>query len=433
MNRKERREKNKEINIFEEVVQIIKQYFPELLERFDKLTDVRHQSYKKYEMRVIFLVRLLGLMSEIKSMNELSRELNTEEAIENIAKVCGIKLDELPHHDTINNIFKGINIEELEEVNRYVINKLIRSKMLDKYRVSGRYFHIVVDGTGIATSRKKYNDNCVVKNKTDKMGKKYKEYSTYVLEAKLVAGDMVFSIGTEFVENKEDIEKNMDSKKKQDCEIKAFKRLADKIKLNYPKLNIIISGDALYSKVSVIEICEAKEWKYIITFKEGTMPALYSNFEGLIKKYNESNKVGYDIATNVEYAGHKINVMRYKEKGRESKFTYITNLSVSNKNVEEKISLGRKRWKIENEGFNIQKNGTFDIGHLYSKNQTAIKVHYMLIQIGHAIRQLLEKGLVKIREMHIKIREISQLIKKALTSRILNLSQHNKIQLRFYD
>ncbi len=28
----------------------------------------------------------------------------------------------------------------------------------------------------------------------------------------------------------------------------------------------------------------------------------------------------------------------------------------------------RERWKIEKEGFNIQKNGTFDIGHLYSTN-----------------------------------------------------------------
>ena len=65
-----------------------------------------------------------------------------------------------------------------------------------------KYYHIIIDGTGLAASRKKYNNNCLVKNKTDKNGNKYKEYSTYVLEAKLVVGDMVFSIRSEFVENK---------------------------------------------------------------------------------------------------------------------------------------------------------------------------------------------------------------------------------------
>ncbi len=246
MNRKEKRENCKQINILEEVINIIKQYFPELLEKFDKLTDKRHQSYVVYKMRVIFLVRLLGLMCEIKSMNELSREFNTDEAIENIAKICGLELEEIPHNDTINDVLEKVEITELENINKYIINRLIRSKILDKYRIREKYFHIVVDGTGLATSRKKYNENCLLKNKTDKNGKKYKEYSTYVLEAKLVVGNMALSIGTEFVENKEDIEKM--SKKgseeaKQDCEIKAFKRLAKKIKNNYPRLKIIISGD----------------------------------------------------------------------------------------------------------------------------------------------------------------------------------------------
>ena len=51
--------------------------------------------------------------------------------------------------------------------------------------------------------------------------------------------------------------------------------------------------------------------------------------------------------------------------------------------LREELKIYRKRWKIENEGFNIQKNGTFDIGHLYSKNATAIKIHYLMIQIAH--------------------------------------------------
>ena len=94
--------------------------------------------------------------------------------------------------------------------------------------------------------------------------------------------------------------------------------------------------------------------------------------------------------------------------------------------------MGRKRWKIENEGFNIQKNGTFDIGHLYSKNRIAIKVHYLMIQIAHIIRQLLEKGVKSVKELGLKIKEISQLIKEWLTSKfITEILVNRKVQLRF--
>ena len=95
------------------------------------------------------------------------------------------------------------------------------------------------------------------------------------------------------------------------------------------------------------------------------------------------------------------------------------------------MHLGRKRWKIENEGFNIQKNGTFDIGHLYSKDTTAIKVHYLMIQIAHIIRQLLENGIKEIKELKLKLKEISQQIKTMLISTISNLTVHKKVQLRF--
>ena len=106
-------------------------------------------------------------------------------------------------------------------------------------------------------------------------------------------------------------------------------------------------------------------------------------------------------------------------------------MSITNRNIEETIYLGRKRWKIENEGFNIQKNGTFDIGHLYSKNSTAIKVHYLMIQIAHIIRQLLENGIKEINEVQLKLKEISSKIKTQLISTISNLKVLKKVQLRF--
>ena len=425
MNRREKREKKSELNILNDLVTIVKQYFPELIDKFNSLTDLRNQSYVKYKMKVIFIVRLLGLMCEIKSMHGMTRELNTKESIENIAQICGLELEEIPHCDTINDVFEKVKVEEIEKIRKYMISKLIRGKILQRYKIRDRYYHIIVDGTGLAASRKKYNENCLVKKKTDKKGNEYQEYSTYVLEAKLVVGEMVFSIGSEFVENTEENET------KQDCETKAFKRLAEKIKKEYPKLKILISGDALYASKPAIDICKENGWKYIIRFKEGTIPSLYQEFKTVVAESNESTKVNYEYVTGLDYEGEKINVIKYMDTKKDTEFVYITDLSITNKNIENTINVGRNRWKIENEGFNIQKNRTFDIGHLYSKNQTAIKVHYLMIQIAHILRQMLEKGIKEVKELKLKLKEISQTLKKQLTSTITKLTVPNKIQLRF--
>ena len=62
------------------------------------------------------------------------------------------------------------------------------------------------------------------------------KYYKYVLEAKLVFGDIVISLDSEWIENT-----SMNTEKdKQDCEINAFKRMAKRIKENYPKYRFII-------------------------------------------------------------------------------------------------------------------------------------------------------------------------------------------------
>lgn len=74
-------------------------------------------------------------------------------------------------------------------------------------------------------------------------------------------------------------------------------------------------------------------------------------------------------------------------------YQWLTNFTVSNANV---IALanqeGRLRWKIENEGFNNQKQRGFELEHPYSHNRTARKVFYFLLQMAHLLFQLMEKG-----------------------------------------
>lgn len=430
MNRKEKRKIKKEINIFEDVVNIIKQYFPQLTQKLEELTDVRHQSYVEYKMSVITVTRLLGLLCGIKSMRETTEKFNTEETITNISKLLEIELEELPHYDTINNVFEKIDIKQLRNIQKYMVNRLIRSKMFDKYRYKGKYFQIVIDGTGITSFKERHCKHCLKKTYNKGEENEYSIYYHYVLEAKLVVGDIVISIDSEFVENEDE------NVEKQDCEIRAFYRMAERIKAEYPKLPILISGDALYCVEPVVKICKKNKWEYIIRLKEERLKLLGEEIDGLEKAEKEKKEIRY--WNNIKYGEvefqKEANVLKYYEnrKGKITEFMWVTSLKITEGNKEEIVHYGRQRWKIENEGFNIQKNGTFDIGHIYSKNYNAMKAHYFFIQFAHTIRQLLEKGLKYIAEIKMSIKEVSAAITQTLTQNLTNLTEHKKIQLRFY-
>lgn len=71
----------------------------------------------------------------------------------------------------------------------------------------------------------------------------------------------------------------------------------------------------------------------------------------------------------------------------------MTNISVNSNGCAEIVNQGgRIRWKIENQGFNTQKNGGYELEHAYSENENATKCFYYLLQIAHILNQLMEKG-----------------------------------------
>ena len=426
MTRKEKREKKSEIEMFCDVIKIMKQYFPELVPRLDKLTDVRHQSYVEYSMSTIGITRLAGLLCGIKSMRETTEELNTEASIKNIGKMVKKELEEIPHYDTINDVFANIKIEEIEKIQKYMVNKLIRSKMFEKYKYKGKYYQVVIDGSGLAKYKTKQDEWCLRKTHNKGTEEEYNTYHRYVLEAKLVVGEIVISIGTEFVENEEG---NIG---KQDCEIKAFKRLAQKLKKEHPKLPIILTADALYACEPVIEICKENGWEYIIRQKD-RIKFLIQGIRMWEADEKEESEIKY--CNEIRYGSYKLeksaNVIKYYPKNEKTEYMWITSLKITEKNKKDIIYFGRQRWRIENEGFNMQKNGTFNIERIYSRNYNALKVHYFFIQIAHTLRQLLEKGIKYIRELKMSIKEVSACLREALTKKVINLANYSKIQLRF--
>jgi len=264
-------------------------------------------------------------------------------------------------------------------------------KALERYKLKG-YYLVAIDATDHMKFRYPHCDWCL---KMERSGNII--YYHPVLEAKLILQNgIALSIETEFIENQgEDVDI-------QDCELRAFYRLTERLKKNFPQLKICLLLDALYSNVKVFDICKRSTWKYIITFKKGAMPATYQEYECLKDAAEDSRKLyqreeviqNYAWVNDIEYSHHLLNALECKEtkKNKEKRFVWITNFRIDKDNVESLANQGgRLRWQIE-EHFNIQKNGGYNLEHPYSKHIVGSKNFYLLLQIAHILNQLMEKG-----------------------------------------
>ena len=437
--RKMKRELKSAVNPLEELLIIIKQYFPKLTTWIDNLTDTRHQSYITYDFKVCLLTQILAFCSSYQSMNKIGRDFNSDIVINNILKTNYI---ELPHKDTLINIISEIKFEELEKIQTNIIRTLIRSKMLDKYRYNG-LFHVVIDGTGLYSTLVNLGEQAITKVFNEGEENEYTLYSYYALEAKLICGNMTFSLATEFVENETYTDKNGNTYRKfdkQDCELKASYRLLKKIKKRFPKLPIIIGGDALYMGRPFLKLCDKYKFEYIIRYKEDSASTIkkdFDNFHIIDGNYKYQNEIIYG-EPDEDKKYYTVNVISYDDEQIDEEtgeiiiknFSYITSLKIKNDNKENIVLLGRRRWKIENKGFKEQKSDILNITHIYTKNCNGTKNIYLLIQFAHTILNLLNYGNILIIGLNTTKNEVSALIRNALTSINQNLNLNRLIQLR---
>ena len=428
MNRKERRKLRKDKDLIKELYSIIVKYLPKLLDMFENLTDVRNKNYVTYKMKTICVTRLFALLCGLTTMTDISsNNFNTDNCIKNLSKICGQNLEEIPYWETIQDVFITINTNELRNVQKYIVKALIRSKMFDKYRFNGS-FQLLFDGTGLSSHNYNLNNNCLERKHKDGKISYYK----YVLECKLVVGNIIISLDSEFIEN----EKMLTDKQKQDCETNAFKRMIKRIKKNFPKYKFIITGDGLYATTPIIKLCKKYKWNYIFNLKPDRLKEINETFEDNINYQNETTHQNYYLSTDIKYKGISLSAFKYIEtkKKKTTIFRYISDLEIKDYNIKEIVSMGRNRWKIENEGFYTQKHRTFNISHLNSRNDTAMKNHYFFIQFAHTIRQLLEQGNLLTKSLKLKIKEVSRLLLNTLTSTTSDLNNlETNFQLRFDD
>ncbi len=267
-------------------------------------------------------------------------------------------------------------------------------------------------------------------------------YYHYVLEAKLVTDNgLSLSVATEFIENKDP------NATKQDCELKAFRRLSEKLKSYFPQLKICLLLDGLYAAEPVFKICQKNNWQFIITFKEGSMPANYREFEALkdlqrenrLETIRDGEKQKHAWVNDLEYEKIGLSVLQTDLPFDAKHFVWLTSFRINKSNVSALSNEGgRNRWRIENEGFNIQKNGGYGLEHPYCEQENGMKNFYFLLQIAHIINQLMVKGslLRDFKKLAGTLLNFAKLLREHLRTKLIPFSLNDMdftrtIQIRF--
>ena len=375
--------------------------FPPL---FAHVTDPRDPQKILYPLASLAFAGVMMFLFQLKARRQIGLLLRNGSSVIKFQALFGV--ESFPHGDTLEATFSNLETDQIQTVLTGMTETLIRKKVLYRYRLLGIYFIVAIDGTGTISFSRRHCPHCLTRTRN---GKTF--YYHPVLEAKLITSNgFAFSLMTEFIEN------SGDKVTKQDCELKAFYRLAERLKTRLPRLPILLSMDGLFAGGPTFGLCHRYEWKFMIVLKDDDLSSVNEEFDALSKLQPENRLVWRtgkqaqikqafrwvdDIAyVDSEKKEHTLSAIECLEtkpdkegQKKTTKFKWITNCHVSSKNITTLSNDGgRMRWKIENEGFNVQKTGGYELEHAYTNHPNSAKVFYLLLQIAHLLAQLLYKA-----------------------------------------
>lgn len=383
-------------------------FFPGLRDWIDQIHDPRFQPQVIYDKHFLVWTSLTLFLAKLGSRRQLNFHLNTDgpELLNNLNRLAGTQQTSCPVDKTLEYFWRRVGSNPLIELRHRAVDRLIRMKALDQARLQGDYL-ILIDGTGYLVFNHRHCEHCLTQQQGDKT-----IYMHQVLEAKLLGpGGTVFSIATEFIDNRDlkDIPAGASADRiKQDCELKALRRLLAKLRAEYPQLRICLNGDSLFACGEGFQVAKDYNCDFIYVFKEGRTPALWADFQGLLslcpdqrvevttpkgthQVYRWVNDLEYTDSDGRDWKFNAIQCKETKKDGTEATWAWLTPLEVNHQTVAEVATKGgRERWRAENEGFNTQKNSDLNLEHAYSHK--AWEAYYFLLQIAHMLLQLMEKG-----------------------------------------
>jgi hypothetical protein len=198
-----------------------------------------------------------------------------------------------------------------------------------------------------------------------------------------------------------------DGQSKNDCEHNAMLRLLPDMRREHPHLHMIVVADGLASKAPNIREMQAWGFHYILGAKPGDHAYLFGEIErrrasGAMTVVERTDpktdrrqvcRFVAGVPLNESNLDLLVNFVDYAEIDPASGekvlyFSWVTDLTVTRKNVWEIVRGGRARWKVENETFNTLKNQGYNAKHNYGHGPNLSTVFTYLMMLAFLVDQV---------------------------------------------
>lgn len=326
----------------------------------------------------------------------------------NLQTMFGVRA--VPKSTQMRERLDEVPVEEVRLLLPEMFEQIRKSRWLGDWqsRISdgknaGAYYVMALDGSDYFNSEAISCERCLVRK--DRSGQRHWRHT--VVAATLVKSGkrLILPLDAEMCAPQ-------DGCQKQDCELNAGKRLIERLRNEHRHLRLIVTGDDLYSHVPFVSECHSRRLNYVLVAKPDSHQELFEWVADL-ERLQECEHLEWEVGAACQRkfyqarivrqvplradASVKVNFIEVWERDKKAKNLYhnsfVTDLEVTRKNVIEIISIGRAKWKIENEQFNIQKNHGYHLEHNYGHGKKNLSpVFYYLNLLAYLVHIILERG-----------------------------------------
>ena len=342
-------------------------------------------------------------LSRKGSRNGFDEQRQSGEAAWNLGALCGQTSDDprfngqptVTCSDNAAHHASRVDPELAAQIQVLMFQDLLERRMLDGVRLFDRWYVMVVDGSVKEKCRQGFQEG----GKCSNGGARYR----YVLQLSVIGPE-----ATLLPLMHEEMDVHNPETEKEDCELKAFARLSQRLKEEFPRLAICLVADALYCCQAIVTVCQLFDWKYVLTLKEGRQPTTWDETLRLLP-FNRNNRLrlllGQDgkagqqdfrWVENVLLGEHQTNVILQGEitaAPTATLYAYITNFSkLSPQRVAIVVNRGGRERHLIEDTFNTQKNNGIGLEHVFCANATASKNYYTMMQVAQILWILTCRG-----------------------------------------
>jgi hypothetical protein len=299
------------------------------------------------------------------------------------------KLTTIPCDTQMRTMLDPVPPEELRPSHNAVLNALQRGKALEKMRYLEEGYLMPMDGTGYFSSEKLFSPHCLQKKGPG--GK-----TTYYLQA--LGAAIVHPELKEVIPLIPEIISQQDGATKNDCELNASRRFLAQFHAEHPHLEIVLSHDAISPNGPYIRFVQDLGYHFVFSVKENDHAHLFAQFdqarlggeggELVLEDPGRQDRYHYfhwanGLAINASHKHIRVNLLEYWQVTGDEKlrFSWVTDIPITEGNVSRIMRAGRARWKIENETFNTLKNQGYNFEHNYGLGKQYLSMVFVKIMM----------------------------------------------------